>query len=143
MLLLLLLFLFFVCFCFCFVCLLLLLFCIFLHCIFITWNVDTHFAKILLQSAFRSFFRKLYSSFLPLIFIIILYQTLFQYHTTKQTGIKKHNMILRTWSKGHKGLRKITPFTKVSTNIIVTASGELRIISNRCSTYKPLWQMNL
>ena len=30
---------------------------------------------------------------------------------------KKHNMILRTWSKGHKGLRKIMPLTKVSTKI--------------------------
>ena len=30
---------------------------------------------------------------------------------------EKHNMILRTWSKGHKGLRKILPLTKVSTNL--------------------------
>ena len=30
---------------------------------------------------------------------------------------KKHNMILRTWSKGHKFLRKIMPLTKVSTKI--------------------------
>ena len=36
---------------------------------------------------------------------ITSYQTLFQYHTLKQIGIK-NNMILRTWLKGHKGMRK-------------------------------------
>ena len=38
----------------------------------------------------------------------ISYQTLFQYHTSKQRH-KKHNMILRTWSKGQKGLRQSCP----------------------------------
>ena len=44
------------------------------------------------------------------IHIIISYQTLFQYHTSKQKHKSiKHNMILRTWSKGQKGLRQSCP----------------------------------
>ena len=39
----------------------------------------------------------------------ISYQTLFQYHHTSKQRHKKHNMILRTWSKVQKGLRQSCP----------------------------------